>query len=101
MNPSLKKYLYNILLLEDVEVKASEARELDSYVLLESGEKTKKKWRIVTRICGMIVVIVISSRIVTRIVAINLLNLLNNIVSSFIEEIMSWVLDPKSYKKRR
>ena len=43
MNPSLKNYLYDILLLEDVEVKASEARELDSYVLLESGEKTKKK----------------------------------------------------------
>ena len=42
MNPSLKNYQYNILLLEDVEVKASEARELDSYVLLESGEKTKK-----------------------------------------------------------
>jgi len=57
MNPSLKNYLYDILLLEDVEVKASEARELDSYVLLESGEKTKKK----NGISGMIVVIVISS----------------------------------------
>lgn len=56
MNPSLKNYLYDILLLEDVEVKASEARELDSYVLLESGEKTKKNG-----ISGMIVVIVISS----------------------------------------
>ena len=46
MNPPFKKHLYYILLLEDVEVpevKASEARELDSYVLLESGEKTKKK----------------------------------------------------------